>query len=189
MLLERIIEISTDVGDIVLDPFCGSGTTLVAAHLMGRKYIGIDKSFDAIALAKKRIDFPVRSNSQLMKIGKNAYETKTEYEKLLLKSLDADIVQRNKGVDAILRKQYNGGLVAIKIQKDKESTQLAVDLLLSSNKNKKYGYLILIRTILDCEQSTIKLPNNMLIVNCYKLVIQEYLESKDIMTNSLMALL
>ena len=43
-LLERIIKISTDEDDLVLDPFMGSGTTLVAAKLLNRKFIGIDKS-------------------------------------------------------------------------------------------------------------------------------------------------
>ncbi len=40
LLLERIIEISTAKGDCVLDPFCGSGTTLVTAKLLERNYIG-----------------------------------------------------------------------------------------------------------------------------------------------------
>lgn len=43
-LYERIIKASSNEGDVVLDPFCGSGTTLVAAHKNGRKWIGIDKN-------------------------------------------------------------------------------------------------------------------------------------------------
>ncbi len=41
-LLERIIQASSNPGDVVLDPFCGSGTTLVAAHQLGRQWIGMD---------------------------------------------------------------------------------------------------------------------------------------------------
>ena len=40
---------------MVLDPFCGSGTTLVASKLLNRKYIGIDLSEDAIKITKDRI--------------------------------------------------------------------------------------------------------------------------------------
>jgi DNA modification methylase len=54
-LLERIIEMSTEEGDIVLDPFCGSGTTLVAAERLKRKWIGIDISPTACEIASGRI--------------------------------------------------------------------------------------------------------------------------------------
>ena len=50
-LLERIIKASSNKGDIVLDPFCGCGTTLVAAHELDRNWIGIDinkKAFEVI---------------------------------------------------------------------------------------------------------------------------------------------
>ena len=47
-MLERIIEASTDVGDVVLDPFCGYATTLEAAHKLGRQWIGIDIAIHAI---------------------------------------------------------------------------------------------------------------------------------------------
>ena len=47
-MLELIIKTSSNPGSIVLDAFCGSGTTLKAAHLLGRKWIGIDKSEAAI---------------------------------------------------------------------------------------------------------------------------------------------
>ena len=43
-LLKRIIQASTNEGDIVLDPFCGCGTTMIAAHELKRKFIGIDLS-------------------------------------------------------------------------------------------------------------------------------------------------
>lgn len=54
-LLERIIEASTNKGDVVLDPFCGSSTTGVAAKRLGRLYIGIDNSEEYIILSKARI--------------------------------------------------------------------------------------------------------------------------------------
>ena len=47
-LLERIIQASSNPGDVVLDPFCGCATTLEAAHKLGRKWIGIDIAIHAI---------------------------------------------------------------------------------------------------------------------------------------------
>ncbi|MBN1592316.1 MAG: site-specific DNA-methyltransferase [Candidatus Coatesbacteria bacterium] len=55
-LLSRIIEASSKPGDTVLDPFCGSGTTLVVAERLKRNWIGIDTSEHAIALARDRIE-------------------------------------------------------------------------------------------------------------------------------------
>jgi len=43
-LVERILLLTTDEGDIVLDPFCGSGAVLAQAHVMGRNYVGLDLS-------------------------------------------------------------------------------------------------------------------------------------------------
>ena len=54
-LLERVIIVSSNPGDVVLDPFCGSGTTLVAAQNLGRQWIGIDASEEAIAVARGRL--------------------------------------------------------------------------------------------------------------------------------------
>jgi site-specific DNA-methyltransferase (adenine-specific) len=54
-LLERIIAASSNPGDIVLDPFCGCGTALVAAEKLGRKWIGIDITYLSIAVMKARL--------------------------------------------------------------------------------------------------------------------------------------
>jgi DNA modification methylase len=51
----RCIKLFTDPGDIVLDPFMGSGTTAIAAIQLNRKYIGIDKEQKSVSLAMKRI--------------------------------------------------------------------------------------------------------------------------------------
>jgi site-specific DNA-methyltransferase (adenine-specific) len=54
-LLERIIQVSSNPGDVVLDPFCGCGTTIDAAEKLGRDWIGIDITQLAITLIKKRL--------------------------------------------------------------------------------------------------------------------------------------
>ena len=53
-LLERIILASTNEGDLVLDPFNGSGTTGIASIRLNRKYIGIEKNEEYCELTKKR---------------------------------------------------------------------------------------------------------------------------------------
>jgi site-specific DNA-methyltransferase (adenine-specific) len=54
-VLDRIIQASSNPGDIVLDPFNGSGTTCVSAARLGRKYLGIDQSKKYVAHATKRL--------------------------------------------------------------------------------------------------------------------------------------
>lgn len=54
-LLERIINTSSNPGDVVLDPFCGCGTAVAAAQKLGRKWIGIDITHLAITLIKNRL--------------------------------------------------------------------------------------------------------------------------------------
>jgi DNA modification methylase len=54
-LLERIISASSNEGDVVLDPFCGCGTTIAAAQKLNRQWIGIDITHLSIALQKYRL--------------------------------------------------------------------------------------------------------------------------------------
>lgn len=64
-MLKRIVEASSNVGDIVLDCFAGSGTTLVAAEDLGRQWIGVDISDVAIATIKDRLENGSKKLSQL----------------------------------------------------------------------------------------------------------------------------
>ena len=64
-LLKRIVESSSDEGDVVFDPFCGCGTTIEAAEALGRKWVGIDVTHLSIQLVRKRIE--------------DAFEGKCEY--------------------------------------------------------------------------------------------------------------
>lgn len=55
-LLERIVLVSTEEGQVVLDPFCGSGTTGVEAVRQGRKFIGIELDEEYLEISKRRLE-------------------------------------------------------------------------------------------------------------------------------------
>ena len=73
-LLERIIRASSNEGDVVLDPFCGCGTAIAAAHKLGRRWIGIDITHLSIALQKYRLQdmFELVSGADYAVIGEPA---------------------------------------------------------------------------------------------------------------------
>lgn len=54
-LLERLLLMTTDAGDVVVDPFAGTGTTLVAAKKLGRRYLGIEIDAGYVAVARERL--------------------------------------------------------------------------------------------------------------------------------------
>jgi site-specific DNA-methyltransferase (adenine-specific) len=70
-LLERILEASSNPGDIVLDPFAGCGTAIAAAQKLGRQWIGIDITHLSIALLKYRMEamFGLKQKSDYLVIG------------------------------------------------------------------------------------------------------------------------
>jgi site-specific DNA-methyltransferase (adenine-specific) len=120
-LIERLILLSTDEGDSVLDPFCGSGTTLVAAKLLNRNYIGIDTSEEALELTRRRLLAPLRSESRLLKDGESSYKNQSPEVERLLMLIDAVVVQRNAGIDGFLREEFGGKPVPVRVQRDWES--------------------------------------------------------------------
>ncbi len=54
-LLERILNASSNAGDLVVDPFCGCGTTVAVAERLGRRWVGIDVTYLAVNLMKRRL--------------------------------------------------------------------------------------------------------------------------------------
>ena len=146
LLLEKIIKLVTDEGDIVLDPFCGSGTTLVAAKLLNRKYIGVDVSKDAIELTEKRLLNPIKSESNLLKNGKESYLNQDPEIVEALKKIDAVPVQRNKGIDGFLKLQNSLKPVPIKIQRKGEALEDAKMALSQASKKNGFKIKVLIKT-------------------------------------------
>jgi len=73
-LLYRIILSTTRSGDIVLDPFLGSGTTAVVSKKLGRNFIGIEKNREYYDLAKLRLKKTIKLDSDTIKISKSRKE-------------------------------------------------------------------------------------------------------------------
>jgi site-specific DNA-methyltransferase (adenine-specific) len=146
LLLDRIIEISTDEGDIVLDPFCGSGTTLVSAKMKRRKYVGIDVSQEAINLTKSRLETLVKTESALLKNGRSSYINADEQALAILSGLDILPVHRNTGIDAILKRNYLSKPVPIRVQREHETIYEAIKKLSVAAKKKGAQIAFLVAT-------------------------------------------
>ena len=117
-LLERIIRASSNEGDLVLDPFCGCGTTVTVAERLKRRWIGIDITHLAIALIKKRLHdtFSTEELEKFEVIGEPAdvksaealaEENRYQFEWWALGLVDAAPAQDKKkrpdrGVDGVL---------------------------------------------------------------------------------------
>lgn len=183
LLLERIIEISTDPNDTILDPFCGSGTTLVAAKFLERNSIGMDISEDAVELTKARLKEPVKSDSRLIQKGRNTYLTADEEAISLLRGLDLIPVQRNKGIDAILKRQYKGTPVLVRVQKRGEPLSDAAALLSKAAKKRGAHKAILVRTEHNSLFSEEIALNNVLVLNSTAMAIQESLTDLSVLAH------
>lgn len=146
LLLNQILNIVTEEGDLVVDPFCGSGTTCVSAKSLKRQFIGIDISKDAVELANSRLEEMVISGSNLLNKGTNEYQEKTEKELAILQNINAFPVQRNSGIDGFLKDHFEGVPVPVKIQGEYETIEDAIEKLEKASYGKDYKMKILIQT-------------------------------------------
>ncbi|MEW6210610.1 MAG: DNA methyltransferase [Acidobacteriota bacterium] len=178
LLLERIIGISTDKGDMVLDPFCGSGTALFAAKLLDRDYIGIDISSGAVELSEKRLCEMIKTESQVLESGEDSYLEKTDYERSILKALDAVPVERNSGIDGFLRFHVDDRPVSVRIQKEHEDIEDAEMKLIKASESKNCRVMILVRTLRQSNRlfETEVKDSNLIVIDSYDLMIDTWLE-------------
>ncbi len=182
LLLSQIIKIASNEGDLILDPFCGSGTTLLAAKQLCRDFIGFDISSEAIELTKNRLNEMVISSSKLLNLGENSYIGHSEKELSILNNISALAVQRNSGIDGILSSYIDKKPVAIKIQKENETLSESKNKLINSTKSDKYyKYKILVKTNNLHEEllfdDVFEMDNeNIIIIDSYDILINQLLK-------------
>jgi site-specific DNA-methyltransferase (adenine-specific) len=185
LLLERIIGLVTSAGDFVLDPFCGSGTTLVAAELMGRNSLGIDASGESVQLAKQRLEHPFKTSSELLRIGRESYVQSDEDSLAYLHGLEIIPVQRNRGIDAILKTLPGENPVLIRVQRRGENLADAAEAIHNAGQSKQPATLILIVTDLQPPSGLFNmLPSDVLLVNSTAGELAERLADRGISTRS-----
>jgi site-specific DNA-methyltransferase (adenine-specific) len=146
LLLERIIELSSNAGDIILDPFCGSGTALVAAALLDRRFIGIDISSDACELSRERLAAPVKTESAVLESGRQSCLNADSQLLQCLAGCEYVPIQRNKGIDAIFNAEHLNAVALVRIQRQHETISEAANALVRASSEKNAALLILIRT-------------------------------------------
>jgi site-specific DNA-methyltransferase (adenine-specific) len=179
LLLERIISLVTAPGDLVVDPFCGSGTTLVAAVLTGRQAIGIDSSQDAVVLARGRLANPEKTESPLLDAGRESYRAANDGALALLDGLACLPVQRNSGIDAILAENFRGRPIPVRVQRNHESVSEAAGALASAGRTKHAEVMVLVVTHRGGDLPLGEaLPAGVIAVDSPSLQVREVLERK-----------
>ena len=179
LLLERIVMLASNKGDLILDPFCGSGTTLVAAKLLNRNYLGIDSSVEAVELSRKRIENPIRSDSKLLRDGRTAYKNLPREVVNLLRQLPVKLVQRNSGFDAIHNEFVNGKPVVLRVQRSGEDLGEAAGKLQRAGRKKDAALLILIRTETESRQQSFldMFPEKVHVIDSLDVAVQSKLDN------------
>jgi site-specific DNA-methyltransferase (adenine-specific) len=146
LLLDRIIKMTSEEGDLVLDPFCGSGTTLVSAKLNERRYLGFDILQNAVELSKQRLRNPQRTESKLLMLGRESYEQIEPEIAAIFNGCEIVPVQRNRGIDAIVKGHFCTGPLTVRVQRSFETLNEAAKMLYEASANKHSEKMILIQT-------------------------------------------
>jgi len=173
LLLEQIIRLTTEEGDLVVDPFCGSGTTLVAATLLGRSAIGIDISQEAVELSGRRVAEPVKTDSNLLKNGVGSYKNADNEALSLLDGIPHAAVQRNNGIDALLEATFMGVPIPVRVQRRGETIGEAARALHRAASSKNAARMILIGTEEQPSLFGVEMPDGVVLVSSVALSIRK----------------
>lgn len=155
-LLERIVQSSSSEGDVILDPFCGCGTTVDAAEKLGRKWVGIDITYIAVDLITKRLrdthGEEVMERIEVRGIPKDLAGAKAlfnrshfEFERWAVTQVNGQPNLRqvgDKGVDGIIRFPLDGtgrkiGKILVSVKGGKAPGPTAVRDLIGTVKSQK----------------------------------------------------
>jgi DNA modification methylase len=152
-LLEKIISASTDKGDVVLDAYCGCGTTIAVAQKLKRKWIGIDITYHSISLMMKRLEDSfnktVMDNLELTGVpkdfesaealaNKDDDRVRKEFEKwaVLTYSNNRAVINEKKGKDFGI-----DGIAFISDRINNEIEQMPIIFSVKSDKHPKPSYV------------------------------------------------
>jgi DNA modification methylase len=153
-LLERIIMASSNEGDVVLDAFCGCGTSCVVAHKLDRKWIGIDISPSAIRVVQERLlKVGARRDHDYICIGapKTVKELKKlkpfEFQNWVIDEMRARHSRKkvgDMGIDGYILKDLYRHAAGIQVKQSKGVGRNVVDNFKSALDRDKYkkGYLV-----------------------------------------------
>jgi DNA modification methylase len=121
-LMERIIEVSSNSTDVVLDPMCGCGTTVAVAQRLSRRWVGIDISPTACMLITDRLRRAGAQNIELIGMPKTLEEIKTiqpfEFQNWVLQKLMGRVSPRKTGDMGIDGYLFDGTPIQVKQSED-----------------------------------------------------------------------
>lgn len=187
-LLERIIKASSNEGDIVLDVFCGCGTTIAVAERLNRNWIGVDITYQSISLMLKRLEdsfgksvlnnielngVPRDQESAVALAHKKEDRTRKEFEKwaVLTYSNNRAMINEKKGADS--------GIDGIAFMKDRKENndieQKQVLFSVKSDKNPHVSYIRDMHGTIEREKAamgyfiTLYPPTREMIAECKKI--------------------
>ena len=159
-LLERIIRASSNEGDVVMDPFCGCGTAIHAAELLGRSWVGIDIEPMALSVLKERFDhaefdvdfevlgIPSRNAYDDERWKQLAAEEPFKFERAVIGQIDNCVPWRDRqvadrGIEGVVtfpvgRDEYRHAIVSVKGGRSLNPSMLR-DLLGTIERESEHG--------------------------------------------------
>jgi len=136
-LVARILTLSTEENDVVLDPFSGSGTVLAKALNMNRKYIGTELNFEYISMFKNYIKNTNKEKQAVYQKGKKYSIDQMDFEKIILQ------LRALKYARILLKKLSEQGVNIVQ----KIKVEKSMEMLLKKNSVDCYNYTILMSSL------------------------------------------